>query len=229
MTEVLVVEDDVAVSQMLTLLLQRAGYEVRSVSTAAEAAQRVQRGVDLMVLDLGLPDRDGLDLCRDIRKFRPGLPILVVTARASEPDAVLALDAGADDYVIKPFRSLEFLARARALLRRTVSGDLVFAGDLALDAQAMRVTVNGLPLELTRKEFEVLAMLMRNLGNVVPRQTLLEELWREPLPANSKSLDMHLSSLRRKLETAGSSEVVRTLRGVGFRLERQPRDVSTNT
>jgi DNA-binding response OmpR family regulator len=224
MTEILVVEDDLAVSQMLTVLLQRAGYDVTPVPNAAEAWQKVQRGVDLVVLDLGLPDRDGLDLCRDIRNHRPGLPILVVTARTSEPDTVLALDAGADDYVMKPFRSLEFLARVRSLLRRTVSGDLIFAGDIALDAQAMRVTVHGKPLALTRKEFEILSLLMRNLDNAVPRDVLLSALWHEPLPANSKSLDMHLSALRRKLDVAGSNEVVRTLRGVGFRLERQPRD-----
>lgn len=221
MTEILVVEDDVAISKMITLLLQRAGYEVEPVFTAAEAWERVQRGIDLVVLDLGLPDRDGLDLCRDIRSQRPGLPILVVTARTSEPDAVLALDAGADDYLIKPFRSLEFLARVRALLRRTVSGDLIFAGDIALDGSAMRASVNGQPLALTRKEFEILALLMRNLGNVVPRSTLLATLWRDSLPANSKSLDMHLSALRRKLEAAGSMEAIRTVRGVGFRLERQ--------
>lgn len=224
MTEILVVEDDVAVSRMLTLLLQRAGYDVTSVLNAAEAWQRVQRGVDLVVLDLGLPDRDGLDLCRDIREVRPGLPILVVTARTSEPDTVLALDAGADDYVMKPFRSLEFLARVRSLLRRTVSGDLIFAGDIALDAQAMRATANGQVLSLTRKEFEILSMLMRNLGNVVTREAMLAALWREPLATNSKSLDMHLSALRRKLQEAGSDEIVRTLRGIGFRLERQPRD-----
>lgn len=224
MTEILVVEDDLALSRMMTVLLQRAGYEVAAVFTGAEAKAAIQRGVDLVVLDLGLPDMDGLDVCRAIREVRPGLPILVVSARTSEPDAVLALDAGADDYVMKPFRSLEFLARVRALLRRTLSGDLIFAGDITLDAQAIRVTVNGQPVALTRKEFEILALLMRNLGNVVSRHTMLATLWRNPLPANSKSLDMHLSSLRRKLEQAGSIENIRTLRGIGFRLERGSRD-----
>ena len=223
MTEILVVEDDLAVSQMLTLLLQRAGYEVEPVFTASEAEARLQRGIDLVVLDLGLPDKDGIDLCRAIRNERPGLPILVVSARSSEPDSVLALDAGADDYVMKPFRSLEFLARVRALLRRTTSGDLVFAGDIALDAQAQRVTVNAQPVALTRKEFGILTLLMRSVGQLVTREVLLQALWRNPLPANSKSLDMHLSALRRKLAEAGSQEVIRTVRGVGFRLERQPR------
>lgn len=223
MTDILLVEDDLAASQMISVLLQRAGYDVDAVFTGAEAKARIERGVDLVVLDLGLPDIDGLDVCRAIRERRPGLPILVVSARTSEPDTVLALDAGADDYVMKPFRSMEFLSRIRALLRRTVSGDLVFAGDIALDAQAMRVTVNGQPVALTRKEFEILALLIRNVGNVVARETLLSALWRDPLPANSKSLDMHLSALRRKLDAAGSAEVVRTLRGVGFRLERSPR------
>ena len=223
MTEILVVEDDLAVSQMMTLLLQRAGYEVEPVFTAAEAEARLQRGIDLVVLDLGLPDKDGVDLCRAIRRERPGLPILVVSARSSEPDSVLALDAGADDYVMKPFRSLEFLARVRALLRRTTSGDLVFAGDIALDAQAQRVTVNAQPVALTRKEFGILTLLMRNVGQLVTREALLQALWRNPLPANSKSLDMHLSALRRKLAQAGSQEMIRTVRGIGFRLERQPR------
>ena len=223
MTDILLVEDDVAVSKMMSLLLQRAGYDVWPVFTAAEAEPRLRRGIDLVVLDLGLPDMDGLELCRRIRLERPGLPILVVSARTSEPDSVLALDAGADDYVMKPFRSLEFLARVRALLRRTASGDLVFAGDITLDAQAQRVTVNGHVVPLTMKEYGILTLLMRNVGRLVTRETLLAALWRNPLPANSKSLDMHLSALRRKLQDAGSDEVIRTVRGMGFRLERQAR------
>lgn len=224
MTEILIVEDDIATSKMLTMLLQRAGYDTHPAFTAAEAEAGVRQGVDLVVLDLGLPDRDGIDLCRDIRSQRPGLPILVVSARTSEPDAVIALDIGADDYLMKPFRSLEFLARVRALLRRVGTGDLLSAGDIALDIQAMRVTVQGKPVALTRKEFEILALLMRNAGQVVPRAAMLGSLWSSPLATHSKALDMHVSALRRKLAEAGSSDLLRTLRGVGFRLDRQARD-----
>lgn len=223
MIEVLVVEDDHAASQMMTLLLQRAGYDVRAVFTGVEAESEFRIGTDLVVLDLGLPDMDGLELCKHIRETRPTLPVLVVSARSSEPDAVLALDAGADDYVMKPFRSQEFLARVRALLRRTAGSEVLFSGDLALDSEAMRITVRDQPVPLTRKEFGILALLMRNVGHAVTRETLVTSLWRTPLRPDSKTLDMHLSSLRKKLADAGSTAVIKTLRGVGFRLERQSR------
>lgn len=218
MTRVLVVEDDPAAAELITLVMQRAGYDVSVVGTAAEALQLAEHGIQLVLLDLGLPDMNGLQTCEALRTLRPALPILVVTARASEPDLVLALDAGADDYLVKPFRTQELLARVRALLRRSNSADVLFVGDIALDSALFSVTVAGTPLSLTPKEFEILTSLMRSAGRIVERDFLLQALWRNALPAHSKSLDMHVSSLRRKLREAKSHESITTVRGRGFSL-----------
>ena len=219
MTKMLVVEDDPAAAELLTLTLQRAGHEVMVVGSGAEALRSVGRGVKLVLLDLGLPDMDGLQACRELRERRPAIPILVVSARSSEADIVLALNAGADDYVIKPFRTQELLARVRTLLRRTNVGDSLFVGDVAIDSASFRASVEGFPLLLTPKEFEILTLLARNAGRIVPRGELQRQLWQTPLPGSSKSLDMHVSSLRRKLQSAGSQVVIRTSRGVGFALD----------
>ena len=177
MTRVLVVEDDPAAAQLLTVVLQRAAYDVSVVGTGAEALSSVERGAQLVLLDLGLPDVEGLQLCRELRRLRPGLPLLVVSARASEADIVLALDAGADDYLVKPFRSQELLARMRSLLRRSQATDVQFMGDVTLDTTRFTATANGVPLGLTRKEFEILALLMRSAGRVVAREDVLRSLW----------------------------------------------------
>lgn len=218
MTRVLVVEDDPAAAELLTIVLQRAGHEVAVVGTGAEAIGAVERGAQLVLLDLGLPDVDGLQLCRDLRRLRPGLPLLVVSARSSEPDIVLALDAGADDYLVKPFRSRELLARMRAVLRRAEVADARIVGDLVLDSTGFTASVNGVPLALTRKEFEVLALLLRHAGRPVSRDDVLRAVWPTPLPGHSKSLDMHLSALRRKLGDASSGVTITTIRGIGFKL-----------
>lgn len=213
---VLVVEDDPAAAELLTIVMQRAGFDVTVVGTASEAMQAVDRGAQLVLLDLGLPDMEGLALCRQLRLARPALPILVVSARSSEPDLVLALDAGADDFLVKPFRTQELLARVRAVRRRSNATDLLFVGDIAVDTMAFSASVNGTPLGLTPKEFEILAVLARSAGRPVEREELLRTLWHNSLPAHSKSLDMHVSSLRRKLQAAHSSASITTLRGRGF-------------
>lgn len=216
MTRVLIVEDDPAAAELLALVMQRAGYEVMVVATAAEALHTVVRGVQVVLLDLGLPDMDGLQACRELRALRIALPILVVSARSSESDLVLALNAGADDYLVKPFRTQELLARVRALLRRAAASDVLIVGDIAVDPSQFTASVNGMPLGLTPKELEILVSLMRGAGRIVEREHLLRALWQNSLPAHSKSLDMHLSSLRRKLRDANSNETITTVRSRGF-------------
>jgi DNA-binding response OmpR family regulator len=173
--------------------------------------------VDLLVLDLGLPGMDGLDVCRRLRRVRPDLPVLMLTARTDEVDFVVGLDAGADDYVAKPFRLAELLARVRALLRRSVpdTPDALEAGGVRMDLAGRRVLIEGAEIALANKEFELLRVLLSRPGQVVSREEILREVWKDPELKNSKTLDMHMSWLRRKI---GSSRIA-TVRGVGFRFD----------
>ena len=178
-----------------------------------------------MILDLGLPDIDGLEVCRRLRKGGLGAPVLILTARADEVDAVVGLDAGADDYVTKPFRLGELQARIRALLRRTqvaedTSSNVYDINGVSLDPSARRVYVDGEELSLSAKEFDLLAVLMREAGSVVTRDDLMREVWGAEWWGSTKTLDMHISWLRRKLgDDATSPKRITTIRGVGFRFE----------
>ena len=179
---------------------------------------------DLIVLDLGLPDMDGLDVARAIRSQGLTTPVLVLTARADEVDLVVGLDAGADDYVTKPFRLAELLARVRALLRRTASElddeDEVEAQDVRVDVAAHRAFQADRELHLTAKEFELLRVLVAAAGTVVARETLMREVWGSDPNGSTKTLDMHVSWLRRKLgDDANAPRYVSTVRGMGFRFE----------
>lgn len=222
MTTVLLVEDDPAISEPLARALGREGYEVRAHGTGRGALGEII-GADLVILDLGLPDMDGLDVAREIRSQGSSVPILVLTARTDEVDMVVGLDAGADDYVTKPFRLAELLARVRALLRRAGSDfqdDTLEAQDIKIDVSAHRAFQNGRELQLTAKEFDLLRILIKEAGNVVPRQVIMQEVWGSDPAGSTKTLDMHISWLRRKLgDDAAYPYYISTVRGMGFRFE----------
>ncbi|MBM9432688.1 response regulator transcription factor [Flaviflexus equikiangi] len=224
MTKVLLVEDDLAISDPLVRALGREGYEVSPHGTGRSALEELDGATDLIILDLGLPDMDGLDVARSIRSQGLTVPILILTARADEVDMVVGLDAGADDYVTKPFRLAELMARVRALLRRG-SGeeseqDILSAQDVKVDVSAHRAWVNGKELHLTGKEFDLLTVLIRDAGSVVSREDLMEQVWGSDTASSTKKLDMHVSWLRRKLgDDAAEPKYVSTVRGMGFRFE----------
>ena len=215
----LVVEDDDAIGDALTSVLAGAGHTVtRSSHGAAALAAAEADAVDVVLLDLGLPDMDGVDVCRRLRRIAPDLAILVVTARDDEMDVVLGLNAGADDYVTKPFRLGELQARLGALVRRAVdtAGRSLAVGGVEIDPAARVARRDGEPIALRPREFDLLLLLARNAGRVVARERILAELWSDGWGESSKTLDMHISTLRRQL---GDPDPITTLRGVGYRLD----------
>jgi DNA-binding response OmpR family regulator len=221
MTSVLLAEDDPSISDPLARALRREGYDVDvSADGPATLGRALSGGVDLIVLDLGLPEMDGLEVCRRLRSEGRATPVLVLTARADEVDTVIGLDAGADDYVTKPFRLAELLARVRALLRRGSAETQIVQG-VRIDPEARRAWCGDDELELTTKEFDLLWALIRDAGKVVTREQLMRDVWGAKWWASTKTLDMHVSWLRRKLgDDAHSSRYITTVRGVGFRFER---------
>ena len=221
MTRVLLAEDDAAISEPLARALRREGYEVDVRADGLSALEAGREGADLVVLDLGLPELDGLEVCRRLRSEGFTTPVLILTARAEEVDTVVGLDAGADDYVTKPFRLAELLARARALLRRGVSEAPVQESRLLrIDPDAHRVHLRGEEIALTAKEFELLSVLVRNAGKVVSRDQLMREVWDSAWYGSTKTLDMHISVLRRKIgDDANNQRLIATVRGIGFRYD----------
>lgn len=229
---VLLAEDDPAIADPLSRALHREGYEVEVVADGPGVLEATKRQpVNLLVLDLGLPGMDGLEVCRRLRASGSDLPVLMLTARTDEVDFVVGLDAGADDYVAKPFRLAELLARIRALLRRR-SPEVLEIGGVRMDISARLVTVDSVEMQLANKEFELLRVLMSRAGQVVSREEILAEVWNDLDAKTTKTLDMHMSWLRRKLAIA-SGEIdgrggrltsptegerrIATVRGVGFR------------
>jgi len=222
MTRIVLVEDDPTISEPLTRALGREGYDVEWHGTGMGGVGAADEA-DLVILDLGLPDIDGVDVARRIRDKGLQVPILMLTARADEVDLVVGLDAGADDYVTKPFRLAELLARVRALLRRRVAdvgdGELAVRG-VKVDVSGHRAFVDDRELQLSGKEFDLLHLLVANAGSVVSRDTLMREVWDADAGAPSKTLDMHVSWLRRKLgDDASDPTYITTVRGMGFRFE----------
>jgi len=218
-TSILLVEDDPAIAQPLVRALEREGFAVQLAERAADARAAVEGTVDLVLLDLTLPDADGLDVCRWIRDADERLPIVMLTARAEETDIVIGLDAGADDYITKPFRLAELLARLRVRLRLTTPRLPVVQG-VRVDTEAHRAWRDDEELDLTPKEFDLLALLVADAGRVVPRKRIMHEVWDEYYYGSTRTLDMHISSLRKKLgDDTSSPRRITTVRGVGFRFE----------
>ena len=217
---VLLVEDDESIATSLRRGLARYGYEVDLVATAAEALAAPRS--DVVLLDLGLPDGDGLDVCRILRS-RSDVPIIVVSARSDEADRVVGLELGADDYVSKPFGVREVIARIRAVMRRVqqdhTAPDEVRYGRVAIDRRAGRVFLDGVEVPLARKEYELLSFLAEQPGALITREQIMEAVWDTNWFGPTKTLDVHVSALRRKLAGAVTFEAVR---GVGFRLVVEP-------
>jgi DNA-binding response OmpR family regulator len=218
-TSILLVEDDTAIAQPLVRAIEREGFAVRHVERGREAIAASRGNIDLVLLDLTLPDIDGLDVCRTIRRTDDRLPIVILTARSEEADVVIGLDAGADDYVSKPFRLAELLARMRVRLRLVPPGTAT-AQDVRVDAPAHRAWRDGEELDLTPKEFDLLVLLVTDAGRVVSRQRIMHDVWDEHYYGSTRTLDMHISSLRRKLhDDPAEPRLITTVRGVGFRFE----------
>lgn len=219
---ILLVEDDDRIGSTLLRALESSGYSTRWERNGTDgiAAAELQHP-DLVLLDLGLPDIDGLDVCRSIHSADETVVIIMLTARDEELDVVVGLDAGAVDYITKPFTLAELLARIRAQLRRAPVAPVPSdeSGDLRIDAEARRAWLCGTVVELRAKEFDLLARLLTDAGKVVSRETLMSDVWDEHWYGSTKTLDFHIAALRKKIDAEGAVSRITTLRGVGFRYE----------
>ncbi len=216
------VEDEQSIVEPFVSALERHGFEVLVAGTAAQALALAREADPAVVLlDLSLPDGDGRDVCRELRR-ESDVPIIMITARGTETDRIVGLELGADDYVVKPFASDEVIARIRAVLRRSVRGssaaDVVSVGSLRVDRAARRAFGGERELTLSRKEFDLLARLADDAGNVVTRETIMSEVWDANWFGSTKTLDVHIAWLRKKLAECAAELEIETVRGVGFRL-----------
>ncbi|HWB67660.1 MAG TPA: response regulator transcription factor [Mycobacteriales bacterium] len=227
-SQVLVVDDDPQLRDALTRALELDGYQVSTASNGVKALESIgQRRPDVMVLDVMMPYVGGLDVCRTLRERKDPLPILVLTARDEVDDRVAGLDAGADDYLTKPFALEELRARLRALLRRTAPPDdgadeVLEYDDLVVDVAAHTAHRSDRSIDLTRTEFALLELLLRNAGRPLPRETIMERVWGWESEPTSNSLEVFIGYLRRKTESAGEPRLIHTVRGVGYVLRHEP-------
>jgi len=225
---ILVVEDEASISEPFAEALRRAGFDPLLTGTAAGALELAEEAEpDLVMLDLALPDGDGRDVCRELRR-RSDVPIVMLTARGTEMDKIVGLELGADDYVVKPFSAAEVISRIRAVLRRSNQRDgqpeePILVGELELDPGARIARLGDSELDLSRKEFDLLAELMRHAGQVVSREDLMARVWDVNWFGSTKTLDVHIGWLRRKLgDDPNSPTYIETVRGVGFRFAAPP-------
>jgi len=218
--QILVVDDDRGVRTSLDRALTFEGYDVETAADGLAALETVTDDIDVMILDVTMPNMNGLEVCRRMRAKGSDLPILVLTARHSTQDRVAGLDAGADDYLVKPFALEELLARVRALLRRTIKDEAadvrLTLGDLTLDRSSRLVERNGQRADLTRTEFSLLELLLEHQGQVMTRDQIYENVWGYDSSTSSNSLEVYIGYLRRKTEDGGASRLVHTVRGVGY-------------
>jgi two-component system response regulator RegX3 len=230
---VLVVEDEGSFVEALVVSLEREGFKVRVARDGIQALELFDEfRPDLVLLDLMLPRLPGLDVCRSIRS-RSAVPIIILTAKGTEVDTVVGLEVGADDYVTKPFRMRELVARIRAVLRRAAGGigtggevrpEVVSVGDVSLNTSKHEVTVAGSEVKLPLKEFELLELLLVNAGRVLTRDTLIDRVWGPDYVGDTKTLDVHIKRLRSRIDPgASASSLITTIRGLGYRFEMPPR------
>jgi DNA-binding response OmpR family regulator len=228
-TEILVVEDEVSIASFVSLYLKNAGYEVRTAENGTDALAAVQsREPALIILDLMLPDLDGIEVCQRIRQ-RSDVPILMLTARDEDVDKIIGLEVGADDYMTKPFNPRELVARVKSILRRVTperreaQGERIVHGDLIIDAGRREVTVKGVEVQLAPKEFELLWELLDHRGLVLTRDQLLERVWGYTFAGDTRTVDVHVRQVRRKL---GEAAPIVTVWGVGYKVS-PARDAAT--
>jgi DNA-binding response OmpR family regulator len=224
MATILVVDDEISIQELVKLYLEKEGFRVESAGSGKEALQLLDAiKPSLVVLDIMLPDMSGFDVCRELRQ-RADVPVLMLTARKDDIDKILGLEMGADDYLTKPFNPRELVARIRAVLRRTGSGQrpgkLIEAGNLRIDRARREVTVAGTAAKLRTKEFELLTALAQNFGIVLTRERLLEMIWETDYYGETRTVDMHINHLRDRLSAADVE--IETVRGVGYKLVKKP-------
>ena len=226
MTKILIVEDESSFSEALEFLLGKEGFSVLTAATGTEALKKFEQGgIDLILLDLMIPEVSGTEVCRQIRA-KSKVPIIMLTAKDSEVDKVVGLEIGADDYVTKPYSARELVARINAVLRR--NGNEIAAGEsglltvqgIRLDVDRHQVSVNGIPVSLPLKEFELLEFLMRNAGRVLTRIQLIDRVWGSDYVGDTKTLDVHIKRIRAKIEVdPANPKIIQTVRGLGYKME----------